>query len=441
MLTTKFRTIVSEIPHPDSLPLLETLKRTESRSTHGQPPVVWDKAQGFQVYDPYGNKFIDLTAGVMVANCGHSDTEVLKAIEQQVQNELLYSYCFPSQPRADLLSELVSIAPEELQRVYLLSTGAEAIETLLKLCLTQAATIGEEKNVIVSFQNAFHGRSMGAQLVGGIPGLKGWLENNKQFVQVPFPDGVYGEDLGFSSFTQALEQQGVSPDQVAGVLMETYQGGVVQFAPLDYVQELRGWCDQNAALLMFDEVQAGFGRTGRWWGFEHYKVVPDLFACGKGISGALPVSAVFGRDELMQQYGPGSMTTTHGANSLCCASAAANIKVLKNKKLVEAAAELETPMMNLLHKMENKFPSMIRKVCGKGLVAAIHVKAFAAYSAADLASHMIDRAVANGVMLFAPVGPEGATIKICPPLCISEEALEEALTVLHELFAEVADGS
>ncbi len=436
MLKTDYRTIVSEIPHPDSLPLLETLANTESRSTHGQPPVVWDKATGFQVYDPYGNKFIDFTSGVMVANSGHSDPEVLEAISKQVENQLLYSYCFPSQPRADLLQELVSIAPEGLKRVYLLSTGAEAIETTLKLSLTHAKSISSDKNVIVSFQNAFHGRSMGAQLAGGIPGLKNWLQSDLCFVQVPFPDGIYGKDLSFDSFTHTLEQLQVKPEQVAAVLMETYQGGVVQFAPTDYVKQLREWCNDQDALLIFDEVQAGFGRTGLWWGFEHYGVNPDLFACGKGISGGLPVSAVFGRDDLMQQYGPGSMTTTHGANTLCCASAAANIKVLKHKQLVSAAQELEGDLLAALEQIKTANPDLVAHVCGKGLVGGIHLKDCEGGVAQKIAANVVNRAVAKGLMLFAPVGPEGATIKICPPLCISKEALREGMGVIAESLSE-----
>ena len=137
-------------------------------------------------------------------------------------------------------------------------------------------------------------------------------------VQVPFPDGFRCPDTSFDVFLQALADQGVTPDRVAGVMSETYQGGNASFMPAEYAQKLRRWCDQHGALLIFDEVQAGFGRTGTYWGFEHYGVTPDLICCGKGISSGLPISAVIGRPDVMDLYPPGAMTSTHTGQSRLC---------------------------------------------------------------------------------------------------------------------------
>ena len=150
----------------------------------------------------------------------------------------------------------------------------------------------DKKIAIVSYHHAFHGRTLGAQMAGGIPALKQWIVNlDKDMVQVPFPDGFRYPDISFDGFLRSLEEQGVTPDRVAGVMTETYQGGNASFAPAEYIQKLRAWCDEHRVLLMFDEVQAGFARTGTYWGFEHYGVVPELIVCGKGIASGLPLSA------------------------------------------------------------------------------------------------------------------------------------------------------
>jgi 4-aminobutyrate aminotransferase-like enzyme len=180
---------------------------------------------------------------------------------------------------------------------------------------------GVKKNVVVTFDNAFHGRTLGAQLAGGSPGLKEWTVEDHRFVQVPYPDGFRQKDISFEVFEQTLAKKGVEPDRVCGVMSETYQGCNAVLMPVEYAQSLRDWCDKHGAVLILDEIQAGFGRTGRLFGFMHLGIVPDLVACGKGMSGGMPLSAVVGIEELMNLYGPGEMTSTHSANPVCAAAA------------------------------------------------------------------------------------------------------------------------
>src|SRR5438094_214717 len=144
--------------------------------------------------------------------------------------------------------------------------------------------------------------------------------------QVPFPDGYWTEDTSFEFFLAALEKKGLPPENVAGVMFETYQGVGPDFAPVDYIRQLAAWCKANGALLIFDEVQAGFARTGKFWAFEHYGVTPDVICCGKGITSSLPLSAVIGRANIMDQFPPGSMTSTHTGNPVCFPAALANLK-------------------------------------------------------------------------------------------------------------------
>ena len=181
---------------------------------------------------------------------------------------------------------------------------------------------------------------MGAQLAGGNESQKKWLGRlDDSFIQVPFPDGYANHDLRFDLFVETLERKGVKPSQVCAVMTESFQGVGPDFFPHGYARNLESWCRENDALLIVDEVQAGFGRTGKWFAFEHYGITPDLIACGKGISGSLPLSAVIGRAEVMELYPPGSMTSTHSGSPLPVAAALASVKALQRGGYLQNARE------------------------------------------------------------------------------------------------------
>lgn len=438
---TKHRRIVTEIPVPESIPVLERLRRYEPISMSGQPLVVWDRAEGVHVYDRWGNMWLDWSSGVLVANAGHSHPKICQAIVDQVRHGLTHNYCFPSEVRANAVEELAKVAPEGLKKVFLLTTGAEACECAIKLARTWGLKVaGREKITLVTFDNAFHGRTLGAQMAGGIPSLKQWIVNlDPNIVQVPFPDGFRCPDTRFELFLESLARQGIRPEMVAGVMTETYQGGNASFAPPEYIQKLRAWCDEHRALLIFDEVQAGFGRTGKYWGFEHYGVVPDLICCGKGISSGLPISAVIGRPQVMDLYPPGSMTSTHTGNPVCATAVLANLKVIRDENLVERSRRLgEEIFQPGLRAIGAKFPNHVGAVHGKGLVASLHiVKPGGIEPDADLAAEIVRRCVEKGLLMFSPVGFGGASVKVAPPLVIDEEPLRESLQVLEEAMAEV----
>jgi len=225
----------------------------------GQPPVVWDHAEGFQVYDAYGNCWIDWSSGVLITNAGHSHPKIVEAIRRQVEHKLLTTYIFANEPRARFVKRFAELLPETLRKIFLVTTGSEAVECAIKLCRTHGTKVGgRSKNVIVSFDKAFHGRTLGSQQAGGIPVLKDWIGNlDRGFVQVPFPDGYRTTDTSFDFFLNTLREQGVEAPDVAGVMLETYLGGSASFAPVEYMQSLRQWCTGHKALLVCDEVQAG----------------------------------------------------------------------------------------------------------------------------------------------------------------------------------------
>ena len=441
-VATKYRRIQTQLPVPETIPVLEALRKYEPLAMGGQPPIVWDRAENFQVFDAYGNAWIDWSSGVLITNAGHGRKEIVDAIVAQAQHGLLTNYCFPSAIRAQLVQRLSELMPEPLKKVFLLTVGSETVECAIKLSRTYGAKIGgKSKHVIVSFEKAFHGRTLGSQQAGGIPVLKEWIVNvDPGFVQVPFPDGFRTADTSFEFFLNSLKMKGVTPERVAGVILETYQGGSASFAPVQYMKQMREWCDRHKIILTCDEVQAGFGRTGAMWGFEHYGIVPDLTTWGKGISSSLPLAAVIGRPDVMDLHPAGSMTSTHTGNPICCAAALASIDLVVKERLWENAAKMGEILFARLHAMKPRYP-MIGCVDGKGLVAGVAiVKPGTLDPDADLTWDIVWESIKRGVLMFSPVGFGGGTVKICPPLTITEEALVESLDTFEEAFEAAVAG-
>ncbi len=436
---TRYRRILTELPPRDSLPLLEAMLRYEPRAQLGKPPIIWDRADGFQVYDRYGNVWLDWSAGVLTANVGHSHPEVRQAILSTVEHGLLFTYLFPSVPRIKLAEKLLQLAPAGLDKVFLLTTGSEATENALKLALTYGQRRGgKRKSTVVSFSGAFHGRTLGAQLMGGDPKLKEWIPIGENFHQVPFPDGFRCPDMRFDLFLDSLRSSHLSPDRVACVMMESFLGGGASFAPPRYVQELRRWCTENDVVLIFDEIQGGFGRTGKIFAFEHYEVIPDIICCGKGISSSLPLSAVLARADLIDQYGPGEMSSTHSGNPVAASAALASIEVLLRDRIAQHASSVGEILHDGLRLLQSEFEPIIGAVHGRGLVAGVHVvRPGSTEPDGDLAHAVVMQCFHRGLLMFAPVGLGGATIKICPPLVIEADAVREGLEVVREAFRAV----
>jgi len=438
-VSTKFRKLSGSIPNDETIKQIKGLREAEPLSMRGQPPVIWERAEGVNVYDAYDNMWLDFSSGVLVTNAGHGAKKIADAIINQVSKPLLTTYCFPNEPRIKLTQKLVSLAPERLNKVFILSTGAESTECALKLMRTYGRKNGtDDKSIIVSFENAFHGRTLGAQQMGGSRDGKSWIKNlDPEIVHVPFPDGFRCEDTSFELFEKTLSRFGVEPDNVAGVISETYQGVGPNFMPKQYAKDLRKWCNKHGALLCFDEVQAGFGRCGTMWGFELYDVVPDLFCIGKGVSSSLPISGVIGAEDVMDLFGPNEMTSTHSGNPVCCAAAFASIEVIEQEKLVENAAKVGVVLQKNLQQIKSEFSARIGFAPGAGLVAGLlMVKKGSKEPDYELAWNVINLCYQKGLLMFAPVGVGGGCVKIAPPLCISEEAIMEGCEVIREAVKE-----
>ncbi len=438
---TKYRTICTAIPVPESVPLFEALRLSEPRSMAGQPPIVWHKAEGATVSDRWGNRWIDWSSGVLITNAGHGHPAIRDAIREELERPLLSTYVFPHEGRATLTRMLSDLSPDPAAYMaFLLSTGSEATENCIKLSKTYALEkYGPAKKVIVSFNNAFHGRTMGAQLAGGMSRLKTWMGAcDPSFVQVPFPDGYKNEDVSFDLFLKTLKDTGIRPQEIAGIMTESYQGVGPDFLPADYARKLEAFCREHDIVLTMDEVQSGFGRTGKMFCYQHYGITPDLIACGKGISSSLALSAVIGRRDIMSLYPPGSMTSTHSASPLAVAASIANLKVLKDERLAERAEQLGNWFIPELHRIQGRYPSVLGCCHGKGLVAGIQaVKAGTKTPDPSLALKINLACLHRGLLMFAPVGIAGECVKVAPPLSIDEEALRESAAVFEEAVHSV----
>ena len=451
-VNTPFRKMVSDkFPVPKSLEVIKKLRKYEPRSMSGQPLAVWDRASGINVFDKYGNKWLDWSSGVLVANVGHSNPQIKSAMIKQINHGLLHNYCFPSEARADLTEKISKLLPKPLKKVFLLTTGSEAVEVCLKLARTYGQKIADRKKIgIVSFQAAFHGRTLGSQMIGGTPALKEWIVNmDKDMYNIPFPNcyrcpwgkpNYQGCDTEcFHNFSKLLNKKigGRPKDKVAGIILESFQGGGATFAPKGFMKLLRKFCTENKILLICDEVQAGFGRSGKMFSFQHYNIVPDLATFGKGITSSMPLSAVVGIPEVMDIYEPNTMTSTHTGNPVCVAAAMANLDYLVKHKLVQNAAKVGAVMKAELLKIKERHSDIIGEVQGEGLVYGIHiVKEGSKDPDGDLAHLICGKCVEKGLMVFSPVGLGGGTVKIAPPLIITVPAIMDGIKCLEEAITE-----
>jgi 4-aminobutyrate aminotransferase / (S)-3-amino-2-methylpropionate transaminase / 5-aminovalerate transaminase len=443
-LETAHRRVRTPLPVPESLPILRTLLRFEPRSMAvDQLPVVWDRAEGYQVFDPYGNHWIDFSSGIFVANVGHGHADVVGAIRAMLDRPLLHNYYFPSEIRAAFVEKLVTLGPAHLDCVFLLTTGSESTECAIKLMRLHGQRAHAKKVGIVSLTLAFHGKTMGSQQASGRPAAKAWIGTlDPNFHQLPVPYAPicpFAESAthacGAACFEAGMRQlmaSGVDFDSIAGFLLEPYQGWSAAFLPDAYVQALRAWATNHGALVAFDEVQSGIGRTGRFLAHEYFGVEADLVCCAKGLSSSVPLSAVLGRRALLD-VDP-SLNSTHGGNPICCAAGLATLETLTREGLVTRATQLGVVLEAALRAIAARHPRHISAVEGRGMVWGIHLKdPDTGRLDADLGDQITERAMRKGVLL---VRTGVGTLKLGPPLCIPEDAALEGVLALGEAIDE-----
>lgn len=437
---TQYRKIQTLMPNPDTLPIIHKCLETEPNSMNDQLPVVWESAVGFQIYDKSGNCWIDLTSTIFVANVGHSHPKVCEAIQRTVQKKLLNSYYYQTEERMKLTQLLIEITPPALNKVLLLSTGSEATEASFKMTRLYGSKIDPQKTIVVAFEGSFHGKTVGSQTLGGKPSGKKWIRfHHPEVIHLPYPypwvleeAKMNGEEYFYHCLNN-LKERGVHLNHIAGFFAEPYQGWCAVFFPKDYMQALRKWATQNQSLLGFDEVQAGFGRTGKMFGFEHFDVEPDLIWCGKAISSSLPVSAVIGRKDVVDI--DMSLNSTHGGNPLGAAACCASIQALIDEKMVSESARKGLLIEKELHQWREEMPDVVSEIYGSGMVWGIFIRDPQTKELAiELVDKLIEKAMQKGVLSIRTCS---GTLKLGAPLITPDAALKEAIFVLKDALKEV----
>lgn len=396
MIDTAHRRIHTDIPAPGTEALLRRLHAVEPRSEHGQVPIVWGDAFDYQVDDIGGNRFIDFTSGIFVANVGHANLAVWNAIENaRGDGTPLHSYTFAAEARLNYLEALTKWSAFE--KAHLVCSGTEATESALRIMRARAKALRKPSGVLF-VEGSFHGRTMGAMAQSGFD------------QQVPFPQGdaLYGIPSG---------------ERICGVMLETFQGWSASFYPEGWVKNVAAFCRQHDLLLCFDEMQAGFARTGKKFGYEHYGVTPDLVCFGKAAGGGLPLSGVLGRAELLDL--DAELSSTHGGNPLACVAGLAVLKQIDQMCLVQEAERKAQTILPILAEIEGLTHGRVR-FSGRGMIWALLLHES---TPAHVTRGIVERCYREGVLLIDTRRP---SIKIGPPLTIPDSALREGLGVLSD---------
>jgi 4-aminobutyrate aminotransferase-like enzyme len=438
---TKNRFINTPIPAPGTEDSLRLLEQYESRSMQGQIPIIWDKAEDFSIYDKQGNKWIDFTSTIFVANVGHGNQRVRNAVKDVLEKPLLHTYAYANEERVQYYKKLVEFAGPPFEKAFLLSAGTEATEAALKLMRMNGQKNKKSKLGIICIDGNWHGRTLGAQMMSGNPSQKEWIgyhDPNIHHIPFPYPWALNGKtgveflEIGLGN----LQKSGVDlENDICGFMLETFQGWGAVFYPKEFVQAIEDICIKNNILLTFDEMQSGFARTGKKFGYEHYEVQADLLCCGKGIASGFPLSAVIGTAEIMDLPELGNMSSTHSANPFVCAAGMATLEEIDRLDLVNETDRKGLIFHQKLNELKLKYSDNISYVLGKGLIAALIFK-LPNTSEPDtlLPSIITEKAMQKG-LLVVHTGRE--SIKIGPPLTITDEALLEGLEVLDESIGEV----
>jgi acetylornithine/succinyldiaminopimelate/putrescine aminotransferase len=381
--------------------------------------IVVESSHGCIIRAADGREFLDLIAGIAVCNVGHCNPEVAAAVKAQADKALhtmVYGkFLVPIQ--VDVAELLAQITPEPLQTSFLTNSGTEAIEGALKLARKYTG-----RSKFISTERAFHGRTFGALSVT-------WRELYRK----PFEPLLPGVE--FIPYNDLAAARAAITEEVAAIILEPIQGeGGVRVPSDDYLPELRRMCDEAGALMILDEVQTGFGRTGEWFGCDLWKVVPDVICMAKALGGGLPLGAFIGRPEVMATFSdpPLSHLTTFGGNAVSCAAAKAAIQFMQREDLPAKARLLGRELMDGLRQIQDRH-MIIKDVRGRGLLIGLELANQA------VTERFVENAYRRGVIMGWTINAQ-AVVRLAPPLVISQGQIEEALQILEDSVAAAEAG-
>ncbi|MEH6442550.1 MAG: 4-aminobutyrate--2-oxoglutarate transaminase [Oceanospirillaceae bacterium] len=402
-------------------------------------PVYVERALGSELWDVEGKRFIDLGAGIAVCNTGHSHPKIVAAAKEQLDK---FSHtCVmvnPYEVAVELAEKLVEIAPGESEKkaIYV-STGAEAVENCVKIARAYTGRRG-----VIAFNGSFHGRTnLTMALTGKISPYKNLFGPFPgEIFHAPYPIDLH--DISVKDSLKALDnlfKVDIAPSDVAAIIVEPVQGeGGFYAAPKAFLQALRKLCDQHGIMLVGDEIQTGFGRTGKMFSLEHAGVEPDLMTMAKGIAGGFPLAAVVGKSEIMDAPLPGGLGGTYAGSPVACAAALAVLEIIEDENLISRAQTIGDMFNHSLSALQAQYPSLISEVRNQGAMIAMELMhdGDVEQPNTQLTQAIIAGAAEQGLVLLA-CGFYSNVIRFLPALTMSDALVNEGLDSFADLFKKV----
>ncbi len=406
-------------------------------------PIAVVGGKGATLRDMEGKEYLDCYAGISVVNAGHCPPKVVKAVKDQAEKLIHYGpYVYHSPVVTELAERLAEVAPKGLVKTFFGNSGAEANETAVKL-----AKKFTKKQEMVALECSFHGRTVGTLSITG-------QSKRRRIDMGPYLSGVSFNTAAYCyrcPFEKEYPSCGVlcarrledvinyhSSDDVAALIAEPVMGeGGIIVPPPEYFKILKKILDNHGSLFIVDEVQSGFGRTGKMFGIEHYGVTPDILTMGKGIAAGFPLSACITRSDIGNSLQPGDHLSTFGGNPVCCAAAIANIDIFKEEKLVEASAKKGEYLLKRLKELQEKH-TLIGDVRGRGLMVGIElVKDRRTKAPASEETNQLKETMRKRGVLIGTGGVKACVVRFQPPLIITTNELDKAVTVMSEELSKI----
>lgn len=374
--------------------------------------IVLDHGDGVYAWDNNGKKYIDFLGGIAVNVLGHNYKPLVEAIAEQAGKMIHCSNLYYTQPQADAAAKLVKLSG--LGKAFFGNSGAEANEGAIKIARKYAHSIDPEKSQIISAWDSFHGRTLATLTATGQP---------------HYQEGVGPLPAGFDyvHYNDIAELEAMMSDKTAAVMLETIQGeGGVHTPDGDYLKKVRALCDKYQALLILDEIQAGIGRSGKFFAYEKCGIKPDIVTLAKGLAGGVPIGAFIVTDEVAKAFKPGDHGTTFGGNPLACAAANVVLDTVPKPEFLEKVTEVGAYFKGELQKLKAKYPELIVDVRGEGLILGAELKS------AEHGRDIVNKCLEKGAIINCTVGK---VLRFIPPLIITKQDVDTVVAILDEAIA------
>lgn len=380
-------------------------------NTYSRLPVVFEKAVMQYLWDVEGKKYTDFTSGYGCLNVGHSNKEVISALKNQISKIIQPSNIYFSQPQVKLAKLLCSLTAGFGEKVFFANSGTEAIEGAIKLARKYSTDkYGKKRYEIISFYNSFHGRTLGA--------LSATAQTKKQS---PFEPLLRG--FRYASLNDMDSVKNEVNDKTCAILIEPVQGeGGINVTDKKFIKELRDLCTEKDILLVLDEIQTGFGRTGKLFAYENYNIIPDIMVVAKSLGGGMPIGAIISNDKISAAFSPGTHGSTFGGNAASCVAGVAVLEYFKKHDIIEASNKQGIYFLSELNNLKDRYENLIKEVRGMGLMLAVEFK----YPVAD-------EIVKFGLKNFFVLNKvSDFTIRFLPPLIIERKDIKNLMVFLNK---------